>query len=93
MFGQSKQPRFLVIRQGANFWEWRYREENPSRYRTTKVPASVKPKDALDAIAHDWLMLNPGEVLTCGWELTEEEVLAGKIGITEAEALACGDIH
>jgi len=90
---QSRQPRFLIIRQGPLYWEWRYREELPSKYRTTRVPSSIPPKRALDAIAHDWCQLNPGEVLTCAWELTAEEVAEGKQGIPEAVAMAAGDIH
>jgi len=78
---QSRQPRFIVIRRGAIFYEWRYAEENKSKYRTTKIPRTIAPKDANDIIAHDWLHLHPQEVLTCGWELTDEEIAAGKKGI------------
>jgi hypothetical protein len=90
---QSRQPRFIVIRKGAKFWEWRYREENPVKYRTTKIPASFSPPRALEAIAHEWCELHPNEVLTGAWELTEEEILAGKTGIPEAVAMAAGDLH
>jgi hypothetical protein len=90
---QSRQPRFIIIRQGREFWEWRYREEMPSKYRTTKVPASYSPPQALNAICHDWCQFHPNEVLTGAWELTEEEILAGKKGIPEAVAMAAGDLH
>jgi hypothetical protein len=92
MLRQSKQPRFIVIRQGREFWEWRYREENPSKYRTTKVPSSFSPPKALEAICHVWCQLHENEVLTGAWELTEEEILAGKKGIPEAVAMAAGDL-
>jgi len=81
---QSKQPRFLVIRKGPVWWEWKYREENPSAYRTTKVPSSIAPKDAIEIICHDWLELHGGEVVNIAWELTDEERAAGKTGIPES---------
>jgi hypothetical protein len=87
---QSRQPRFIVIRRGR---EWRYREEERSKFRTTKVPASIIPPVAAEAVAHEWCELNPNEVLTLAWELTSEEVAAGKIGISEDVAMAAGDIH
>ena len=90
---QSKQPRFIIIRMGPKYWEWRYREENPVKYRTTKVPSSLKPIEALNAICFDWCQLHPDEVLTGGWELTDEEREAGKFGIPEEVAMAAGDIH
>jgi hypothetical protein len=77
--------RFIVIRRGPVWYEWRYREENPSKFRTTKVPRGLSPKDALDLVAHSYLELHPNDMLTCGWELTDEEKAAGKKGITESE--------
>lgn len=85
MIGQSKEPRFIVIRRGPRFYEWRYRENNRASYRTTKVPRGLPPKDALDLVAHYWLELHPGEILNAAWELTEEEIAAGKKGITEEQ--------
>jgi hypothetical protein len=77
--------RFIVIRRGPVWYEWRYREQNPSKYRTTKVPRTIQPKDAADIVAHDYLQLHPKVLLTLGWELTDEEKAAGKKGITEAQ--------
>jgi hypothetical protein len=77
--------RFIVIRRGAVWYEWRFREENSVKYRTTKIPRTIPSKDAADIIAHDWLQLNPKAILTLGWELTDEEKAAGKKGITESE--------
>ncbi len=93
MLKQSRQPRFIVIRRGKAFWEWRYREENPVKYRTTKVPASIIPPEALRLICHEWCQFHPNEVLTGAWELTEEEIAAGKTGIPEDVAMAAGDLH
>ena len=93
MLKQSRQPRKIVIRKGREFWEWRYFEENPVKYRTTKVPVSYSPPQAGEAIAHEWCQLNPNEVLTLGWELTEEEILAGKKGIPAAVMEVAGDLH
>lgn len=77
--------RFIVIRRGPVWYEWRYREENPSKYRTTKVPRGIPPKDAADLVAHSYLELNPNHLLTLAWELTEEEKAAGRKGITEGQ--------
>ncbi len=63
------------------------------KYRTTRVPASLIPPMAANAVAHEWCELNPNEVLTLAWELTEEEILSGKKGIPEAVAMAAGDLH
>lgn len=75
--------RFLVIRKGSVFWEWRHREENPAKYRTTKIPSSIPPKDALDMVCHDYLQLHPNVLLTGAWELTDEQKEAGVKGMTE----------
>jgi hypothetical protein len=90
---QSRQPRFIIIRRGRVWWEWRYREEERTKFRTTKVPASIIPPMAANEVAHEWCEFHPNEVLTVGWELTDEEVAAGKKGIPEAVALAAGDLH
>lgn len=86
---QSKEPRFVVIRQGPENWEWKYREENPSKYRRTPIPKYIKPVIALTAVMDD-LIQREGEVYTGAWELTEEEIAAGKKGIPESSVPAAG---
>jgi hypothetical protein len=77
--------RFIIIRKGPVFWEWRHRDENAVKYRTTKIPSSIAPKDALDMVCHDYLQLNPNVLLTGGWELTDGEKEAGKKGMNDSE--------
>lgn len=63
------QLRFLVIRRGPVFWEIRNRDENDSKFKTTKVPARppcerpahckwctdiVGPQGELMHFAHHW---------------------------------------
>jgi len=76
-----------VIRRGAAFYEWKYLEENRSKYKTTKVPRGIQPKDALDLIVHEWLQWHREEIVNAAWELTEEEIAAGKRGIPESVVL------
>jgi hypothetical protein len=86
---QSKEPRFVIIRQGPEYWEWRYREENPSAYRRTPIPRYIQPLIALTAVVDDLISRN-GEVITGAWELTDEEKAAGKKGIPESSVPATG---
>lgn len=79
-----------MIRRGPLYWEWKYREQNPSLYKTTMIPSYVEPKEALDGVMQAIIPNNSSEVFTGGWELTEEEILAGKKGILADDVPAKG---
>ena len=82
---KPSRQRFLVIRRGKEFWEWRHREEGKSAYRTTKIPRVVTMKDALHIVLHDYCKAHRQESAIGAWELTDEEREAGKAGITDAQ--------
>lgn len=77
----ENQNRIIFVRRGPLFYEWRYAEDNPSKYRTTKVPRSLQLKDACDLIVHDWMQIPGHEACTVAWEITSEEIQAGKKGV------------
>lgn len=65
--------RHLVIRRGPVYYEWRYLEEHPSKFRTLKLLSTMPPKDASDLVAHEFLQLSQCESLVVLWERTPDE--------------------
>lgn len=107
----------LIIRRGTEYWEWRFREEQDDKFRTTKIPVRpecdkpahckwcdgllingtrlefpvqllfwggaehvITPPLASHLVAMEWCQANPNEPCMVGWELTQEDVQAGKKG-------------
>lgn len=109
--------REMVVRRGAEWWEWKWREQNDSKFRTTQIPVRplcskpadckwcrgilagniimafpvvstvtgirhvIMPVQACHLTAMEYCQAHPGEPITAGWVLTEEEKSAGKTGM------------
>jgi hypothetical protein len=72
--------REIIIRRGAVFYEWKYREEGDNKWKMSAVPRTIIPPEAANAIAIEWMELHK-EPIKLGWLLTPEEIEAGKKGI------------
>ena len=38
MRAHSKQPKFIEIRRGPEWWEYKFREQGPHKFKSTRVP-------------------------------------------------------
>lgn len=75
----------IVLRRGRVYWEWRYRQDHPSKFRATRVPQSLSPTDAGTLIFDEWCRLTHETAAVILWELNEEERAAGVPGVPSSE--------
>lgn len=69
------EPKTIIVRQGLNYWQWRYSNESETKYRSTGVLARISPETAMDAIGRQWRKFHRGVALTV---LQETVVAANK---------------
>ena len=109
--------REIVVRRGREFYEYKFREQNDNKFKTTKIPARplcekpahckwcsgilvghinlsfpvvqtvtgvrhvLMPVQACHLVAMEYCQAHPGEPITAGWLLSEEEIAAGRKGM------------